>query len=490
MDTLPLALKLAGQPCLVVGGGAVARRKIELLVAARAEVTVVALATAPEVADYCGEHGVAVEQRPFDAGDVAGRLLVIAATDDPDVNEAVYAACRSHGVLVNCVDRGDLSTAIFPAIVDRDPVTVGISTGGTSPTLARHLRERIETLLPTSLGALADYLGSRREHIKAAMPEAADRQKFWDRVLDSLLGDLASRGNLAGADAVLSAELASPGPTGLVSLVGGGPGDPELLTVKALRCLQRADVVYHDRLVSAGVLERCRRDARRVDVGRRAGEGGRRGRQRGINTQLVDDARRGLRVVRLKGGDPLVFSRGGEEIAWLADQDVPFEVVPGVTAASACAAIAGIPLTHRNWAQSVRFVTARARDGLGVDWSISGKAGSDPGGVHGPQGPGYGMRASGLGRRRRPDARRRGFAGHPSGSTGSRGFPCDLGIACPPSRPKGSPYNHRRARSLPRPRHTVPVGATLVVALLRTTHAVGSPIRATTYMVRPAFATV
>ena len=216
----------------MVGAGAVARRKLELLVAAKAEVTVVALAASPEVADYCREHGVVVEQRPFDAEDVAGRLLVIAATDDSEVNEQVFAACRSQGVLVNCVDRGELSTAIFPAIVDRDPVTVGISTGGTSPTLARHLRERIETLLPTSLGALADYLGDRREHIKAAMPDAADRQKFWDRVLDSLLGDLASRGNLADADAVLSAELSSPGPTGLVSLVGAGPGDPELLTVQ------------------------------------------------------------------------------------------------------------------------------------------------------------------------------------------------------------------------------------------------------------------
>lgn len=369
MDTLPLALKLAGQPCLVVGGGTVARRKIELLVAAKAELTVVTVALEDDLADYCGEHGIALERRTFEERDVAGRLLVIAATNDADVNGQVYAACRRQGVLVNCVDRGELSTAVFPAIVDRDPVTVGISTGGTSPTLARHLRERIETLLPTSLGMLADYLGSRREHIKAAMPDAADRQKFWDRVLDSSLANLASRGDLAGADAVLSAELESPEPTGLVSLVGGGPGDPELLTVKALRCLQRADVVYHDRLVSAGVLERCRRDARRVDVGRRAGEGGGRGRQHGINEQLVADARRGLRVVRLKGGDPLVFSRGGEEIAWLADQDVPFEVVPGVTAASACAAIAGVPLTHRDWAQSVRFVTARAQGGLDLDWS-------------------------------------------------------------------------------------------------------------------------
>ncbi|MCE2423909.1 MAG: uroporphyrinogen-III C-methyltransferase [Pseudomonadales bacterium] len=373
MNTLQIALKLAGQPCLVVGGGAVARRKIELLVAAKAELKVVAVAPGEEVLDFCGKHGIAVERRPFDALDVAGRLLVIAATDDAEVNAEVFAACRRHGVLVNCVDRGDLSTAIFPAIVDRDPVTVGISTGGASPTLARHLRERIEILLPTSLGALAGYLGSRREQIKVAMPDAADRQKFWDRVLDSLLGDLASRGNLEGADAVLAAELASPGSTGLVSLVGGGPGDPELLTIRALRCLQRADVVYHDKLVSTGVLERCRRDARRVDVGRRAGEGGSRNRQQGINAQLVDDARRGLRVVRLKGGDPLVFSRGGEEIAWLADQDVPFEVVPGVTAASACAAIAGIPLTHRDWAQSVCFVTARAHGRLDLDWTEAAK---------------------------------------------------------------------------------------------------------------------
>jgi len=373
VDTLPLALKLNGQSCLVVGAGTVARRKIELLVAAGANLTVVAKSVSGQARDYCLENGVAFEERPFHHDDVAGRLLVIAATDDGEVNRGIFEACQRHGVLVNCVDTPRFSTAIFPAIVDRDPVTVGISTGGTSPTLARQLRERIEALLPTSLGALARYLGERRPRIRDALTDPRDRQKFWDRILDSELPDLASRGHLAAADEVLAAELASSQATGLVSLVGAGPGDPELLTVKALRCLQRADVVYHDKLVSSTVLERCRRDARRVDVGRRAGEKRRVGRQEAINRMLAKDARRGLRVVRLKGGDPLVFSRGGEEIAALAEEGVPFEVVPGVTAASACAAIAGIPLTHRHWAQSVRFVTAQAEGGLDLDWAEMAK---------------------------------------------------------------------------------------------------------------------
>lgn len=376
MDVLPLALKLAGQPCLVVGGGEVARRKIERLLAAKAEVAVVALTASPAVRELCQGGRTTLAERAFGAADVAGRLLVIAATNDPAVNQEVYDACARYRVLVNCVDDGERSTALFPAIVERGPVTVAISTGGASPTLARHLRERIEALLPASVGRLAAYLASRRR-IKSALPDSRARQRFWDRAIDSKLETLVGRGDIEQADAALEAALtmpqgaASPGGDGLVSLVGAGPGDADLLTVKALRCLQRADVVYYDNLVGAEVLERCRRDAKLVYVGRHAAKdaGDASARQASINHRLQADASQGLRVVRLKGGDPLLFGRGGEEMSTLSDCGIPFEVVPGVTAALGCAAVAGIPLTHRDCSQSVRFVTGHLKnDEFNLDW--------------------------------------------------------------------------------------------------------------------------
>lgn len=370
MNVLPLSLKLTGQPCLVVGGGPVAGRKIELLTAAEAAVSVVARTVSDDVRRYCQRHGVLWRERAFREADVAGCLLVVAATDDATVNQAVRDACDRNRVLVNVVDDGERSTALFPAIVDRGAVTVAISTGGASPTLARRLRERIETVLPASLGTLASYLGSRRQRIRTALPDSSARRRFWDVALDSPLATLAGRGEFARADAALEATLDAAESAGLVSLVGAGPGDADLLTVKALRCLQRADVVYYDDLVSADVLHRCRRDAKRVYVGRRAASAASvRIRQQHVNERLAADAKAGKRVVRLKGGDPLVFGRGGEELAALTAHGVAFEVVPGITAALACAAVAGVPLTHRDWAQSVRLVTARVKDGsVDLDW--------------------------------------------------------------------------------------------------------------------------
>ncbi|MDE0659329.1 MAG: siroheme synthase CysG [Gammaproteobacteria bacterium] len=368
MKTLPLALKLASQPCLVVGGGEVARRKIETLLRVEARVVVVAKSVSAEVREVCLSAGIPVRERAFRDNDVAGQLLVVDATGDSTANRAVQGACEQHRVLLNCVDDADHSTAQFPAIVNRGQVTVGISTGGTSPTLARRLREQIEALLPDGVGPLASYLGSRRHRAKEALPDAHARQKFWDDVLDSELLDLVAEGRLDRADERLSQMLDVPVRSGIVSLVGAGPGDPDLMTLRALHRLQRADVVYHDKLVGAGVLDRCRRDARKVDVGRRSGEKGSATRQASINDRLAADARQGLRVVRLKGGDPLVFGRGGEEIASLVERGVPFEVVPGVTAGLGCAAIAGIPLTHREWAQSVRFVTAQVHRETNPDW--------------------------------------------------------------------------------------------------------------------------
>lgn len=368
MSTLLLALKLASQSCLVVGGGEVAQRKLETLLATGAHVDVVAKSVTAGVRERCRAARIAIQERPFDERDVDGRLVVVAATGDAAVNRAVQQACEKHHVLVNCVDDAEHSTALFPAIVNRGPVTVGISTEGTSPTLARRLRERFEAMLPDSVGPLATYLGSRRERIKAVLADTRSRQTFWDQVLDSKIGDAVVSGNLDLADESLDAMLAdSPSP--MVSLVGAGPGDPDLLTLKALHRLQRADVVYHDKLVGAGILDRCRRESRKVDVGRRSGDGlGVTSRQAFINDRLEEDARRGMRVVRLKGGDPLVFGRGGEEIEALVERGVPFEVVPGVTAGIGCAAIAGIPLTHRQWAHSVRFVTAQVHRDANPDW--------------------------------------------------------------------------------------------------------------------------
>ena len=371
-----LALRLANQPCLVVGGGDVAYRKIDTLLASEANVEVVATSVVQDVRERCSAAGVPIRQRPFEEHDVVGRLLVVAATGDAAINRTVYQACVKHHVLVNCVDDVEHSTALFPALVNRGPVTVGISTDGTSPTLARRLRERIEALLPDSVGPLARYLGSRRKHIKAALADTRSRQEFWDRVLDSELADAVGRGDFDLADESLEAMLAASPSRGMVSLVGAGPGDPDLLTLKALQRLQRADVVYHDKLVGAAILDRCRRDSRKVDVGRRSGEDvGVASRQAFINDRMEEDARRGMRVVRLKGGDPLVFGRGGEEIAALVERGVPFEVVPGVTAGLGCAAIAGIPLTHRQWAQSVRFVTGQVHRDADPDWPELAKPG-------------------------------------------------------------------------------------------------------------------
>ncbi len=371
---LPLFLKLAGKPCLVVGAGTVATGKIMALVETGADVVVVAPELDAAVRELAARRRIRVLERAFRDEDVAGRWLVIAATGERTVNRQVFDACDAHAVLVNTVDDPALCTAMFPSIVRRGAVAVAISTGGASPALAAHLRERIEALLPAAIGRVAEFIRRHRASFNVRLPDAKARRHFWRQALDGPVPELVAQGDEAGAEAHLQRLAATGTAQGFVSLVGAGPGDPDLLTLKALNALQRADVVYYDHLVPPAILARCRRDAERIYVGKRRAFHGTR--QAEINAMLLAGAQAGRRVVRLKGGDPFIFGRGGEEIETLGKLGIHFEVIPGVTAGLGCAAYAGIPLTHRDWAQSVRFVTGHLKDDVvNLDWPELAKAG-------------------------------------------------------------------------------------------------------------------
>ncbi len=371
MDYLPIFLNIRDRSCLVVGGGHVAARKVALLLEAGARVTVVA----PELCQslqklYEGGRIVHLPRR-FSARLVGNHMLVIAATDDTAVNAEVSALCQTRGVLVNVVDRPQLCSFIMPAIVNRSPVLIALSTGGASPVLSRLLRGRLESLIPASYGRLAALAATFREKVRRRIPSSQQRA-FWERVLQGPIAEMALSGREAAARRTLEAALehaglnTSPG-MGEVYLVGAGPGDPDLLTFRALRLMQQADVVLYDRLVSSTILNMVRRDAERLYVGKARGDHTLP--QADISRLLVRLAKEGKRVLRLKGGDPFIFGRGGEEIENLTQEGIPFQVVPGITAASGCAAYAGIPLTHRDYAQSCVFVTGHVRDGvLNLNW--------------------------------------------------------------------------------------------------------------------------
>jgi uroporphyrin-III C-methyltransferase/precorrin-2 dehydrogenase/sirohydrochlorin ferrochelatase len=376
MDYLPLFADLRGRPCLLVGGGEVAGRKLDLLLAAGAAVEIVAPHLGEHVSELVSAHGLAVQRRPFQPGDERGRYLVIAATDDPAVNRQVFELGTAANTLVNSVDQPDISSAIFPAIVDRSPVIVAVSTGGGSPTLARTVRGWLEARLPARLGALAAFVRDRRGEVKRRLDGVPARQRFWEAFFASDAPERVYTGDQAGAEATFQALLEAPAAArqGTVALVGAGPGDPELLTLKALRLLQGADVVLYDNLVDRRILEYARRDAERVYVGKRRKDHG--VGQEGIHQLLVTHARAGRNVVRLKGGDPFIFGRGGEEIEALAEAEFDCIAVPGITAALGAACYAGIPLTHRDLAQSVRFVTGhRSEDRINLDWPELAKPG-------------------------------------------------------------------------------------------------------------------
>ena len=369
MDFLPIFLNVRGQPALVVGGGEVAARKAALLAKAQARVTVVA----PELGDALGAAvkagEIAHRARAFEPHDLDGFSLVIAATDDEAVNREVATAAKARRLPVNVVDRPELCTFVMPAIIDRSPVIVAVSSGGSSPVLARVLRARLESLIPSGYGRLARLVAGFRDEVKRRFKSGNDRRVFWEKVLQGPIAEMMFGGREDAARNALRQALSNDGKpaVGEVYLVGGGPGDPDLLTFRALRLMQQADVVVYDRLVSQEVLDLVRRDAQRVYAGKERDKHVLP--QESINQLLVRLAREGKRVVRLKGGDPFIFGRGGEEIQTLAAEGIPFQVVPGITAAAGCASYAGIPLTHRDYAQSVVFVTGHLQDGtVDLNW--------------------------------------------------------------------------------------------------------------------------
>ncbi|MGH8174278.1 MAG: siroheme synthase CysG [Rhodanobacteraceae bacterium] len=371
MALFPLFADLAGRTVLVVGGGAVAERKIAALIRSGACVRVGAPEITPKIAERARAGQIDCRIGTYESGWLEGTWFVVAATSDAVLNARVAADAERRHLLVNVVDDAQLSTFHVPAIVDRSPLLIAISSAGAAPMLARAVRERLETLLDHALGPLAALLGRYRSRIRAARPQLSERRRFYAALIEGRVAGLLRAQRARDAENALRAAIAAPESAhmrrGEVILVGAGPGDPGLLTLHALRALQDADVILHDRLVSGEVLELARRDALCIDVGKNAGAHA--NAQSRIHALMLEHARAGKCVVRLKGGDPFVFGRGGEEIEFLRGHGVAYRIVPGITAALACAAYSGVPLTHREHAQSVHLVTAHCKASLETfDW--------------------------------------------------------------------------------------------------------------------------
>lgn len=370
MDFFPIFMNLKQRDCLIVGGGEVATRKASLLLDAHAQVVVIAPELTTTLSEWLKEGKISHEARTFNTADVDGKSLIIAATDDEAINQMVHAAATAKNILVNVVDSPDLCTFIVPSIVDRSPVIAAISTGGASPVLARMIRSRLESLLPSAYGRLAKMTASFRDRVKARFEDPKDRRLFWERVLQGPAAEMVFAGRDSDAETEISKSLTAAEQSdkvGEVYLIGAGPGDPDLLTFRALRLMQQADVVVHDRLVSQQVIDLARRDAERIYVGKERNNHA--VPQEDINHLLVRLAKDGKRVCRLKGGDPFIFGRGGEEIDTLVEEGVSFQVVPGITAASGAASYTGIPLTHRDYSQSVVFATGHLKNGMiDINW--------------------------------------------------------------------------------------------------------------------------
>jgi uroporphyrin-III C-methyltransferase/precorrin-2 dehydrogenase/sirohydrochlorin ferrochelatase len=370
MNYMPFFFDLKNRECLIVGGGSIATRKARLLSKAGARLIVVAPYITDEMQTMAEANGGECHYRSYESKDLDRGVIVICATDNSEINQQVSAEAQDKRLPVNVVDSPSFCSIITPAIVDRSPLMIAITSGGDAPVLARQMRAKLEVLFPSAYGALATLAGKYRHRVKEKVTSEAKRLRFWEQVFNGAVAEKAFAGKIDQAEQAIEAQLnddANAELRGEVYLVGGGPGDPDLLTFKALRLMQQADVVLYDRLVSEPVMNLVRRDADRIYVGKRSSDHA--VPQQDINQMLVDLAQQGKRVLRLKGGDPFIFGRGGEEIELLAENNVAFQVVPGITAASGCAAYSGIPLTHRDHAQSVRFITGHTKAGtIDLPW--------------------------------------------------------------------------------------------------------------------------
>lgn len=370
MDYLPIFMNIRTQPALIVGGGAVAARKADLFIKSGARVTVIAPKLGNEMKFHLSHGRIVWEMSEFNEAlmdDLDKPKLVIAATDQEDVNQAVYHYCQSHEIPVNVADQTEYCDFILPAIVERDPMTIAVSTGGRSPVLARVMKARLETLIPHGFSKLTDLVGRYRQQVKQRVLDPEHRKRFWETLLDGLFIDKVLQGKEQEAEDMLNAKLQNAASSevftemGEVYLIGAGPGDPELLTFKGLRLLQQADVILYDRLVSPEILDMARREAERIYVGKK--DKWHSVPQTNISQMMVELAKEGKRVARLKGGDPYIFGRGAEEAEVLVANQVPYQVVPGITAAAGCSAYADFPLTHRDFSQSVVLITGHQQAG-------------------------------------------------------------------------------------------------------------------------------
>ncbi|MCB1754378.1 MAG: uroporphyrinogen-III C-methyltransferase [Gammaproteobacteria bacterium] len=372
MKSLPVFLKIEEKSCLVVGGGTVAARKLSFLLQAGARVTLISPELGEATQDQLGPQ-VDYQARPFADNDVDGHTLVITATNDRAINARVAELCHERNIPVNVVDDAAACTFVVPAVLNRDPIQLAISTGGSSPVLARMLKSRLESYIPSAYGDLASMVQEYRQAVKKAFVSNEACKQFWEGVLEGPIAELVFAGRKDEARQSLVEAIEKKDITlrevGEVYLVGAGPGDPDLLTFRALRLMQQADVVVYDRLVSPPILELVRSNAERIYAGKKSADHAIP--QGGINELLVKLAKEGKRVLRLKGGDPFIFGRGGEEIETLIDEGVSFQVVPGITAASGCATYSGIPLTHRDYSQACIFVTGHLKDhSVDLNWKM------------------------------------------------------------------------------------------------------------------------
>jgi uroporphyrin-III C-methyltransferase/precorrin-2 dehydrogenase/sirohydrochlorin ferrochelatase len=373
MEHLPIFLNVKGRRTLVVGSGVTAARKADLLLRAGSDVTIVSPEIGEELSQLRASYEFTHKSSALAAEDLQGCLVVFACSSDDAVNQRLCKFAADAGIMVNVADNAENCDFTMPAVVDRTPLLIAISTGGSSPLLTRMLKARFETTIPAAYGRLAEFAGSYRDRIKAMVPDLTRRRRFWESMISGPVAEHLFSSQVEEADLLMENlldEAAKEGdqpPVGEVYLVGTGPGDPDLLTFRALRLMQQADVVLYDRLIGEGILNLVRRDAERIYVGKLTNDHS--VPQEEIGNMLIRLARQGKRVLRLKGGDPFVFGRGGEEIEALSENGVTFQVIPGVTAAVGCASYSGIPLTHRDHAQGCMFVTGHEKDGkLNLNW--------------------------------------------------------------------------------------------------------------------------